>query len=161
MCQCHVGVRHRHMSNNKTRLIQRVSVIHNWYGILTISTGHLVSASGGHEYPALCPEGGEFTLIKDIHGPGLGTFEDVDFEEWEGDLRKGDLLFLYTDGLPEATNAEEELLGNERMIELLNKSRNEDNLEIALKKIRENVNDFVGNAPQFDDLTMTILRYKG
>ena len=132
-----------------------------WLGILTISTGHLVSASGGHEYPAICPEGGSFTLVKDIHGPGLGTFEDVDFEECTLDLNKGDLLFLYTDGIPEATNADEELFGIDRMLEALNKIKDEESLETMHKRIRGYVNEFVGEAPQFDDLTMTILRYKG
>ncbi|MBR1893052.1 MAG: SpoIIE family protein phosphatase [Lachnospiraceae bacterium] len=132
-----------------------------WLGILTISTGHLVSASAGHEYPAFCQDGAEFALVKDIHGPGLGTFENVDFEEWEWNLKKGDLLFLYTDGIPEATNAEEEIFGIDRMLEVLNKNKTEESLEKILKKMREGVNDFVGDAPQFDDLTMTILRYRG
>ena len=132
-----------------------------WLGILTISTGHLVSASGGHEYPVLCRKGGEYEFIKDVHGPGLGMYEDVDFEEWEGDLSGGDILFLYTDGVPEATNAELELFGEERMMEALNDSRKDESLEEMLATVRKHVDDFVGDAPQFDDLTMTIFSYRG
>jgi len=132
-----------------------------WLGILTISTGHIVSASGGHEYPALCHKGGRFELVKDKHGPGLGMFEEVNFEEWEGDMQKGDMLFLYTDGVPEATNAEEELFGEERMIAALDEGRNEESLERILSIVRKRVDEFVGEAPQFDDLTMTIFSYKG
>ena len=132
-----------------------------WLGILTISTGRLISASGGHEYPVICRKGGEYELIMDEHGPGLGMFEDVVFEEWEGKLQSGDLLFLYTDGVPEATDANEELFGVDRMIEALNDSRKEDSLEGMLLNVRRHVDEFVGDAPQFDDLTMTILNYKG
>ncbi len=132
-----------------------------WLGILTISSGHIVSSSGGHEYPLICRAGGSYEFIKDPHGPGLGMFDEVDFEEWEGDFQKGDRLFLYTDGVPEATDANDELFGNERMIEALNISREEESLEAMLKKVREKVDEFVGDAPQFDDLTMTIFEYKG
>ena len=127
-----------------------------WLGILTISTGHLVSANGGHEFPAICRKGGQYELIKDEHGPGLGMFDDVDFEEWEGDLKSGDMLFLYTDGVPEATDSQSELFGIDRMLKALDDSREEENLQGMLGKVREHVDSFVGYAPQFDDLTMTI-----
>ena len=131
-----------------------------WLGILTISTGHLVSANGGHEFPAICRKGGQYELIKDEHGPGLGMFDDVDFEEWEGDLKSGDMLFLYTDGVPEATDSQSELFGIDRMLNALDDSRKEENLQGMLGKVREHVDSFVGDAPQFDDLTMTIFVYK-
>ncbi len=132
-----------------------------WLGILTISTGELVSASGGHEYPVLCRKNKRFKMIKDVHGPGLGTFEDVNFEEWRGTLESGDMLFLYTDGVPEATNENKELFGNVRMLAALNESIGEESLGDMLTKVREQVDSFVGDAPQFDDLTMTILKYIG
>ncbi len=88
-------------------------------------------------------------------------FEDADFEEWEGTLQSGDKLFLYTDGVPEATDANEELFGSDRMLEALNDSRKEKSLEGILRLVRQHVDAFVGNASQFDDLTMTILEYKG
>ncbi|MBO5551014.1 MAG: SpoIIE family protein phosphatase, partial [Lachnospiraceae bacterium] len=120
-----------------------------WLGIITLSSGQLVSASGGHEYPAICRRGGGYELIKDEHGPGLGTFEDVDFEEWEGVLGSGDLLFLYTDGIPEAENSDKDLFGMERMLKALNESREEESLEKMLQFIRNKVNEFAGEAAQF------------
>ena len=143
-------------ANNKEEMFVTV-----WLGILTLSTGHLVSASGGHEYPALCRKGESFELIMDAHGPGLATFEDVDFDEWNGDLGAGDLLFLYTDGVPEATDENDELFGNDRMIAALNDARMQPDLKGMLLEVRQRVNEFVGEADQFDDLTMTILEYKG
>ena len=132
-----------------------------WLGILTISTGRLVSSNGGHEYPVICRKGGNYEIIKDVHGPGLGMFEEVDFDEWEGTLGKGDRLFLYTDGVPEATDADNELFGNERMLKALDDSRETESLESVLRKVRKEVDAFVGDAPQFDDLTMTIMEYRG
>ncbi len=140
-----------------------------WLGIVTISTGQLISANGGHEYPAICREGDGFSLIEDEHGPGLGIFEDVDFEEWEGELLPGNLLFLYTDGLPETTDEAHEMLGIEGMTEALDESvraikemgDNENRLKEMLTHIKTRADEFKGEAPQFDDLTMTIFEYRG
>ena len=140
-----------------------------WLGIVTISTGQLISANGGHEYPAICRKGERFSLIEDKHGPGLGTFEDVGFEEWKGEVLPGDLLFLYTDGLPETTDEAHEMLGIEGMTEALDESvraikemgDNENRLKEMLTHIKIRADEFKGEAPQFDDLTMTIFEYKG
>ena len=76
------------------------------------------------------------------------------------ELKEGDRLFLYTDGVPEATSVAEELFGNERMLEALNK-HSDSNLEELLRGVRMEVDAFVGNAPQFDDLTMLAFRMGG
>ena len=109
----------------------------------------------------LCRKGGSYELIKDIHGPGLATFEDIDYDEWEGELYPGDHLFLYTDGVPEATDASGELFGMDRMTDALNVSRSEESLQDKLLSVKRAVDAFVGDAPQFDDITMTIFEYKG
>jgi sigma-B regulation protein RsbU (phosphoserine phosphatase) len=132
-----------------------------WLGIIDVSNGHMVSASGGHEYPMLCRKGEGYELIKDIHGPGLATFEDITYDEWEGELYPGDLLSLYTDGVPEATDASGELFGMERMTDALNASRSEESLKDKLQSVKQAVDAFVGDAPQFDDITMTVFEYKG
>ena len=74
-------------------------------------------------------------------------------------LCRGDRLFLYTDGVPEATDAGGELFGTERMIDALNRGGSKP--EEILKEVRRNVDAFVGDAEQFDDLTMLCLEYKG
>ena len=90
----------------------------------------------------------------------MATIEGIRFREHEFQLYPGDSLFVYTDGVPEATNANNELFGNERMLRALN--RNPDASPTALlRTVRREVDDFVGSAPQFDDLTMLALKYRG
>ena len=156
-----------------------------WLGILTISTGHLVSANAGHEFPAYfsaaregnagcCAASDEegtlqagdassadkgFSLVKDVHGPGLAIFEGETFEEHEFELKRGDKLFLYTDGLPEAMNSSEELFGTERMLASLNRQEASSVTDL-LEGVKQDVKAFVGDAPAFDDLTMLVLEYQ-
>ena len=131
-----------------------------WLGILTISTGSLVAANAGHEYPALRYPNGNFELIKDVHGLVLGGMDGARYKEYELQLEPGSRLFLYTDGVAEATNAKQELFGTDRMVEALNKDANASSEQI-LQNVREAVDDFVKDAEQFDDLTMLCLEYKG
>ncbi|MBQ6443026.1 MAG: SpoIIE family protein phosphatase [Lachnospiraceae bacterium] len=131
-----------------------------WLGILTISTGELVEASAGHEYPAVCRMDGDYELFEDDHGFVLGGMEDMPYQDNELVLKKGDTLFIYTDGLPEATNGEGKRLEEKGMLEALNAHKAEAG-EQLLSSISEEVNRFVGDAPQFDDLTMLVLRYYG
>ena len=129
-----------------------------WMGVLTISTGHLISASAGHEYPAFYREGGKFALQKERHGPPLATMEGLRFRENETDLGHGEALFIYTDGVTEATSAEEELFGEERMLNALN-AHAEETPEKIVRGVREHIDAFVKDAPQFDDITMLCLRF--
>ena len=130
-----------------------------WMGVLTISTGHLISASAGHEYPAFYREGGKFALQKERHGPPLATMEGLRFRENETDLGHGEALFIYTDGVTEATSAEEELFGEERMLNALN-AHAEETPEEIVRGVREHIDAFVKDAPQFDDITMLCLRFR-
>jgi sigma-B regulation protein RsbU (phosphoserine phosphatase) len=82
------------------------------------------------------------------------------FKEHEFELHPGDSLFVYTDGVAEATDIHEELFGNDRMLTALNENPAADP-ETLLHTVREHVDRFVGDAPQFDDLTMLSLLYKG
>ena len=131
-----------------------------WLAILDLSTGKGVAANAGHEHPALCRRGEKYELVIYRHSPALATIEGLRFREHEFQLYPGDSLFVYTDGVPEATNANNELFGNERMLRALN--RNPDASPTALlRTVRREVDDFVGSAPQFDDLTMLALKYRG
>ena len=131
-----------------------------WLGILEISTGKIVSSNAGHEYPALKRADGKFELIKSKHSPAVATMEGMKFRENEFVLKPGDMLYIYTDGVAEATNSTEELYGTERMIEALNKSADLSVDEI-LRNIKRDVDEFTGEAPQFDDITMLGLKYYG
>ena len=142
-------------SNNQEGMFVTV-----WMGILEISTGKLRAANAGHEYPVVKLGDGGFALLKDKHGFVIGGMGGVRYREYELQLSPGDKLFLYTDGVPEATNAKNELFGSERMIAALNEDPNAGPEEV-LKNVRRAVDDFVEDAEQFDDLTMLCLAYRG
>ena len=130
-----------------------------WIGILTISTGHMVCANAGHECPALLHAGGQFELFKDKHGFVLAGIEDSRYREYELNLQNGDMLFVYTDGVTDATNSQNELFGLDRMIDALNNGDNS-SCEQLLHDVRAEIDRFVGDAPQFDDITMLSIRIK-
>ena len=131
-----------------------------WLGILEISTGRLISANAGHEYPAICRKGGSFEIIKDKHGFVIGGMDGMKFRDVELQLGRGDKLFVYTDGLPEAMDSEGSMYSLDRMIDALNEYRDAAPNDI-LEGVSRNVNEFVGDAEQFDDLTMLCLEYSG
>ena len=130
-----------------------------WMGILEISTGTIRAANAGHEYPAVMQDG-SFRLCRDRHSFVIGGLADVCYREYELQLEKGDKLFLYTDGVTEATDEKGELFGTERMLGALNAYADSSPQEI-LTGVRDAVDAFVGEAEQFDDMTMLCLTYKG
>lgn len=142
-------------ANNREQMFITV-----WLGILELSTGKLTAANAGHEYPVLCHANGRFELVKDKHGFVIGGMEGVKYKQYEMQMEPGAKLFLYTDGVPEATNAENELFGTDRMLAALNEKMSATPEEI-LKNVRRSVDGFVMDAEQFDDLTVLCLEYKG
>ena len=128
-----------------------------WLGILEISTGKLQAANAGHEYPAIKKAGGNFELFKDKHGFVIGGMDGMKYRQYEIQMEKGDTLFLYTDGVAEATNAENQLFGTDRMLEALNAEPMAEP-KILLENMKKSVDEFAGDAPQFDDLTMLCIR---
>ena len=131
-----------------------------WLGVLDLETGRLSACNAGHEYPILRQPDGEFELVRDPHGFVLGGLDGVRYKEYTLQLRPGAKLFLYTDGLPEATNAASELFGTERSLRALNAAAGKDARGI-LEHVRREVDLFVGAAAQFDDLTMMCVEYYG
>ena len=129
-----------------------------WLGILDISTGLLTTANAGHEYPALMHADGQFELFRDRHGLVVGGMPGVKYHEHSLQMYPGSKLFVYTDGVPEATDAENALFGTTRMLEALNAHANESPKQI-LHGVRHAVNEFVSDMEQFDDLTMMCLEY--
>ncbi len=130
-----------------------------WLGILELSTGKLRAANAGHEYPAVCRKGGTYELYKDKHGLVLGGMEDICYKDYEIQLEHGDRLFVYTDGVTEATDSENRLFGTDRMLEALNCCQNVTAAQ-TLELVRNSINNFVKEAPQFDDITMLCMLYK-
>ena len=133
-----------------------------WLGILEISTGKVVACNAGHEYPAVRRmETGSYEQIKRaVNNPAVATMEGMKFYESDFFMKPGDSLFLYTDGVVEATNAEYKIYGRDRMAEALNRHGLEP-VEKLLVSLKREVDAFAGGAPQFDDITMLALQYYG
>ena len=142
-------------ANNKAHMFVTV-----WLGILEISTGKLTSASAGHEYPMINVNG-KYELLKDKHGLAIGAMPNSKYKDTEITLNKGDSVFVYTDGVAEATDANNELFGTDRTLEALNAIRAGVSQKEILAGVRSAVDAFVKEAPQFDDLTMLGLKYFG
>ncbi|MBR1471085.1 MAG: SpoIIE family protein phosphatase [Lachnospiraceae bacterium] len=124
-----------------------------WFAILDLNTGDGFAVNGGHEHPVVKRKDGAFEYVKYKHSAPMGVMEGIPFPMHPFHLDRGDSLFVYTDGVPEATNAKEELYGEERLIEALNDFRGSTQKDL-LAHVRRSVDAFVGDAPQFDDLTM-------
>ena len=142
-------------SNNDAQMFVTV-----WMGILEISTGKLTAANAGHEYPILKQPGGAYEIYKDKHGFVIGGMDEIHFKEYELVLQPGAKLFVYTDGVPEATNGADEMFGTERMLDALNREKDDDP-EQVIRNIHASVDRFVQGAEQFDDLTMMCIEYRG
>ena len=131
-----------------------------WLGILDIPSGKLTAVNAGHEYPIFKKPGGCYELIKDKHGMAVGTMEGICYREYEMQFEPGSSLFVYSDGLPEANNRAEELFGIARTLAALNENPDLPPEE-TLCAVERAVDTFVGDAPQFDDLTMLCFAYHG
>ena len=142
-------------SNNPERMFVTV-----WYGCLNLETGDLQAANAGHEYPILKNANGHFSLVKDKHGLVIGAMKNKKYRQYDLHMEPGSKLFLYTDGVPEATNAQNELFGTDRLVQALRATEDEKPKEI-LGSVRSAVDEFVKDAPQFDDLTMLCIEFKG
>ncbi len=129
-----------------------------WFAILNIKTGKGVAANAGHEHPAIRRANGQFELSIYKHSMAVATLEGLKFKEHEFELGHGDVLFCYTDGVTEATDANNELFGNDRLLEALNSAPDE-SMESLCVGVKKSIDDFVGEAPQFDDITMLGIRF--
>ena len=109
-----------------------------WVGILEISTGKLTAANAGHEYPMLKPPDGGFQVFRDKHGFVIGGLAGMTYKEYELTLQPGSKLFIYTDGLPEATDTDNRMFGMDRMTDALNEAADEAPEEV-LKTDRKSV----------------------
>ena len=131
-----------------------------WVGILEISTGRLTAASAGHEYPMLKRPGEQFELLKDPHGLVLGAMGGVHYRDYEILLEPGAKVLVYTDGVAEAVNSSMRQFGTERMMKTLRVAGEKTPGEIVAA-MNHAVKKFADGEPQFDDLTMLCVEYKG
>ena len=131
-----------------------------WMGILSLSTGEMAMANAGHEYPVVRRKEKEYEEYQDEHGFVLGGMRNMKYTDTMLSLAAGDEVFVYTDGLPEATDAQGKRFETKRMLEALNTHQG-DSPETLLRHVAEDVKRFVGDAPRFDDLTMLAFCYNG
>ena len=129
-----------------------------WMGYLNTRTGEVTYANAGHNPPFICHGDGSVEMIKSRPGLVLAGMEDIRYRANKIQLKPGDLLYLYTDGVTEATNAGNGLYGEERLLGVLQSSTEAD-VHTVCDQVKLDVDVFVGDAPQFDDITMLSLQY--
>lgn len=140
--------------NNNTNMFVTV-----WLAKMDLRTGNMIVANAGHDDPVIYKNNGEFELKKTKHGMPLGVRKNRQYEEYEIWMGPGDKIFLYTDGVHEATNENGEMYGMERMLASLNEYK-EKSLNELLTYVKNDVESFVGEAVQFDDMTMMGMELK-
>ena len=131
-----------------------------WLGILDLRSGELTAANAGHEYPVIKEPDSDFEVMHDKHGFVIGGFKRMKYEDYIIKMKPGSKLFVYTDGVTEATDADDRLFGVERTVLSLNKAKNA-SPQTLLETVDADVREFAGDAEQFDDLTMMCVEYYG
>ena len=131
-----------------------------WLGILDLDDGTLITANAGHEYPIIKNPGGDFELLKTKHSFVVGGMPGIKYKETKLTLQPDSKLLVYTDGVPEAENEASQQYGYEKFLSVLNKNK-EGTPEKLIEAVRDNVSGFMQDQPQFDDLTMLCVHYKG
>lgn len=130
-----------------------------WMGVLDITSGKLTYVNAGHNPPLIKQEGGRFEYLRSRAGFVLAGMDTVKYRQNELTMHTGDRLYLYTDGITEATSAAKELYGEERLSTYLN-DHSDNTAEDILHGLKADIDSFVGDALQFDDMTMLMLDFK-
>jgi len=130
-----------------------------FYGVLDPVKMTLTYVSAGHNPPFMLRKGGNDIIMLKARGVALGVVPDIGLEEKEIKLDTGDIVVLYTDGVTEAINGREEQFGQDRVITITEKSRNWTAAEI-IQQIKDRVLEFSQGQPQFDDITLMVLKIK-
>ena len=130
-----------------------------WLGIIELSTGSVTAVNAGHCDAAVCRSDGRVELVKTKHNIAAGVMPGVSYTDFSIQLEKGDKLFLYTDGVPEAMDPENNMFTVDSTLDTLREFQNGSPKEI-LEGVHKRVNEFAGDAPQFDDLTMLCFELK-
>ncbi len=131
-----------------------------WLAVVELSTGKGIACNAGHENPILKQAGGHFELLKYRHNMCIGAIGTAKYHNREFSLHPGDVLFVYTDGVPEACDPGGDMFGEERLTETLDHS-GAAGPEALIRDVYGAVNGFASGAAQFDDITMLCLKYLG
>ena len=131
-----------------------------WAAVVEISTGKGMACNAGHECPCIRRAGGDFEMLNYRHGLLVGIKKQAKYENRPFEMKPGDCLFVYTDGVPESTDTGMEMFGDERLLDALNQDPDVSPEEL-IRRTHEAVNHFADGAPQFDDITMLCFKYYG
>ncbi len=131
-----------------------------WLGVLNTDNGKLTYANAGHCFPII-KSGNDCFYLETKPNLSLGLMEDINFRKYETTIKPKSYIFLYTDGVTEAENSEEELFGNERLLESVKNISGDLNVYEFCNKIKDDLNRFTAGAAQTDDITMLSLFYSG
>ena len=131
-----------------------------WFAIVDLETGHVDACNAGHDYPAIMKSGEDFVIEKTPHGPPVGFIPGMEFPMISFDMQAGDRIFLYTDGIIDAKKSNSSRFGTEGMLKVLNSNKEASNEDLVVA-VRNAANEFAGNEPQFDDMTMLSFTYLG
>lgn len=129
-----------------------------WMGIIDLKTGKVDFANAGHNPPLVRRKDGSFEYLKCRAGFVLAGMEGIKYCKNELQLEPGDEIFLYTDGVTEATDIQENAYGEDRLLRLLNENKCVDSKSLC-ELVKNDIDRFAGDAPQFDDITMLSLKY--
>lgn len=147
---------HEVLTNVNTQLCENNEAgmfVTAWMGILDLQTGLIKFANAGHNPPLVKHKDGSYEFLKGKVNFVLAGMDMVKYKEQELQLQPGDEIYLYTDGVTEAHNSNKELFGENRLLESLNSTKGM-SVEDICKKVKEDVDAFVCDAEQFDDITM-------
>ncbi len=131
-----------------------------FYGVLDERTGELVYANGGHNPPIVVRDD-DVVPLDTTGGVALGMFAGLDYEEARLKMKAGWRVVLFSDGITEAFDETEEAFGDDRLLETTRALPPEESPDEDVQHIVATVDEFVGEAPQFDDITCLVLRYNG
>lgn len=129
-------------------------------GLLDLKSGRFIYVNGGHNPPVVY-RNGAFEYLKVEENCVLGMMDDIDYEQQEIQLSKGDIVYLYTDGVTEAMDENNGQYGEERLIKCLNGTKCSCDLPKLLECVKEDLNEHVKTAAQSDDITMLAVRFNG
>ena len=129
-------------------------------GMLDLKTGKFIYVNGGHNPPLVYnSQEKKFRYLPVEENCVLGLMEETPYEQQEIILNHGDILYLYTDGVTEAMDEQNNQYGEKRLENFLNKIEAQKSLQEILQKVHEDLTTHVGTAEQSDDITMLVLRF--
>ena len=130
-----------------------------WQGRVNLDSGHVNYVNAGHNPPLIC-HNGKYEYLRSRPGFVLAGMTGVKYRLQDFTLEPGDRVFLYTDGVTEATDSNEQLYGEERLLAVVNANADLPPQQLC-EAVRRDVDAFVGDAPQFDDMTMLAFSFAG